>query len=49
MKYYRVTYTENMIVYKTEPIEGESYTDAYVNAMVKYPGAIITDLEEDRN
>lgn len=46
MKYYIVTYTEDMIVYKTEPIEGKSYTDAYVNAMVKYPGAIITDLKE---
>lgn len=46
MKKWEVTFTEDMDTYKTVSIDGRSYTDAYVNTMVKYPGAMITDIEE---
>lgn len=46
MKKWEVTFTVDMKVYKTEHIDGTTYTDAYVNTMVKYPGAIITELKE---
>lgn len=46
LKSWNVTFTQDMTVYKTVPIEGTSYTDAYVNLMVKYPDAIICELKE---
>lgn len=49
MKKWEVTFTEDMEVYMTVSIDGTSYTDAYVNTMVKYPGAIITDMKEASN
>lgn len=46
MKKWEVTFTEDMEVYKTVAIDGMSYTDAYVNTMVKYPDAMITEVRE---
>lgn len=45
-KTWNVTYTEDMVTFKTDTIEGKTYTDAYVNMMVKHPKAMITDLKE---
>lgn len=45
-KTWNVTYTEDKTTFKTEIIEGKTYTDAYVNMMVKHPDAMITDLKE---
>ena len=46
MKKWSVTYTLDKVTFNTEVISGTSYTDAYVNTMVKYPDAIITELRE---
>ena len=46
LRCWTVTFTQDMTVYKIVPIEGTSYTDAYVNLMVKYPDAIICELKE---
>ena len=46
LRCWNATFTQDMTVYKTESIEGTSYTDAYVNLMVKYPDAIICELKE---
>ena len=46
MKKWEVTFTEDMEVYRTDDIEGTNYTNAYVNAMCKHPGVMITDLRE---
>lgn len=35
--------------YETVSVEGKSYTDAYVNAEIKYPDGIITDIKEISN
>lgn len=49
LRCWAATFTQDMTVFKTEPIEGTSYTDAYVNLMVKYPDAIICELKEIRD
>lgn len=48
MKKWIVTHTPELdgATIKTTEIEGTSYTDAYVNFMVKYPNEIITELKE---
>ena len=46
MKNWIVTYTVDHEAFNIEPIEGKSYTDAFVNAMVKHHGAVITKVEE---
>ena len=48
MKKWIVTHTPDRdgATIKTTEIEGTSYTDAYVNFMVKYPNEIITELKE---
>lgn len=46
MKKWKVTYTFDKEHFKVEVIEGNTYTEAYVNTMLKRNGAIITDIEE---
>lgn len=46
MKKWKVTYTFDKESFRVEAIEGKTYTDAYVNMMLKRPGAIITAIEE---
>lgn len=46
MKKWKVTYTFDKEHYKVEVIEGKTFTEAYVNTMLKRHGAIITDIEE---
>ena len=45
MKTYEIVLLEKA-TYKTVRVEGKSYTDAYLNASVKYPDAIITEVKE---
>lgn len=45
-KMWNVTYTEDKVNFKTESVEWTSYTDAYVNTMLKHPQAMITELGE---
>ena len=40
-----VTHTSDMVTFKVDEIEGETYTRAYLNAMTAFPGDIITDLK----
>lgn len=49
MKKWIVTHTENGAKFETTEIEGTSYTDAYVNFEVKYPGKIICEIKEKEN
>lgn len=48
MKKWIVTHTSDLELktLRTTEIEGTSYTDAYVNFMVKYPDEMITELKE---
>lgn len=46
MKKWKVTYTFDKESFRVETIEGKTYTEAYVNMMLKRHGAIITDIEE---
>lgn len=46
MKKWKVTYTFNKESFRVEAIEGKTYTEAYVNMMLKRPGAIITAIVE---
>jgi hypothetical protein len=46
MKKWKVTYTFDKESFRDETIEGETYTEAYVNTMLKHPGAMITDIKE---
>ena len=46
MKKWIVKHTANGEEFCTTEIEGTSYTDAYVNFEVKYPGRIILELIE---
>ena len=46
MKIWIVKHTENGEEFGTTEIEGETYTMAYVNFEVKYPGKIICELTE---
>ena len=48
MKKWIITHTTDLdlVTLRTTEIEGTSYTDAYVNFMVKYPNEIITELKE---
>lgn len=49
MKKWVVTHTECGAEFGTTEIEGTSYTDAYVNFEVKYPGRIICELKEKKD
>lgn len=46
MKKWIVKHTESGEEFGTTEIEGTSYTDAYVNFELKYPGRIICELTE---
>ena len=46
MKKWKVTYTFDKESFRVEDIEGKTYTEAYVNMMLKRPGAMITDIKE---
>ena len=46
MKKWIVTHTPDAKKYITSMIEGKTYTDAYVNCMIKYPNDMITELVE---
>lgn len=49
MKKWVVTHTSDTKTFKETEILGTSYTDAYVNFMVKYPDEMITELREASN
>lgn len=49
MKKWTVTYTLDKVTFVTDEVSGTNYADAYVNTMIKHPGAIITDLKERIN
>lgn len=46
MKNWIVTYTLDKELFNVEEIGGETYTEAYVNMMLRHPGAMITDIKE---
>ena len=46
MKNWTVTYTLDKEVFNEDEVKGYTYTDAYVNTMIKHPGALITNLKE---
>lgn len=46
MKKWSVTYTLDKVTFVSDEVSGANYTDAYVNAMIEHPDAIITDLRE---
>lgn len=46
MKKWEVTYTFDKESFGVDTIEGKTYTEAYVNMMLKHPGAMITDIKE---
>lgn len=46
MKNWKIVFTFDNETFETAQIEGKTYTDAMVNAMVKYPKAIITEVKE---
>lgn len=46
MKKWIVTHTLDGEKFDTTEIEGRTYTDAYVNCMIKYPNDMITELVE---
>lgn len=48
MKKWIVTYTSDAETFKTSDVEGTSYTDAFVNSMMKHPGATITNIIEKK-
>lgn len=49
MKKWDVTFTFDKDNFHSIEIEGETYTEAYVNTMIKYPGAMITEICEVKN
>jgi hypothetical protein len=44
MKKWKVTFTFDNGTFIEDEVDGTSYTDAYVNTMLKHPGADITEL-----
>ena len=46
MKKWKVTYTLDKESFKTEEVEGKTYTDAYVNMMLRCADAEIVDVRE---
>lgn len=46
MKKWTVTHTNDKETFETTEIEGKTFTDAYVNFMVKHPNEMISELEE---
>ena len=46
MKKWKVTFTFDNGTFIEDEIDGVTYTDAYVNMMLKHPSAIIADLRE---
>jgi hypothetical protein len=46
MKKWIVKYTSDKETFKTTEIHGTSYTDAFVNFMVAYPGGIVCEIKE---
>lgn len=46
MKNWKVTFTFDKESFRVEAVEGKTYTEAYVNLMLKHPGAIITKITE---
>jgi hypothetical protein len=46
MKKWKVTYTFDKESFRVEAVEGKTFTEAYVNLMLRHPGAMITDIKE---
>ena len=46
MKKWEVTFTFDKETFIEAQVEGTTYTEAYVNLMLKHPGAMITDIKE---
>ena len=46
MKKWIVTHTGDKETFITSEIEGTTYTDAFVNFMVKHPGHIVCEIKE---
>lgn len=46
MKKWKVTFTFDKATFTEEEVGGKSFTDAYVNTMLKHPEAEITELVE---
>lgn len=46
MKNWTVKYTNDGVNFDSTIIKGTSYTDAYVNFMVKHPDETITEITE---
>ena len=49
MKKWIVTHTPDAENYKETEVEGTSYTDAFVNFEVKYPGEIVCAIKTKEN
>lgn len=49
MKNWIVTYTSDKETFKTTEIKGKSYTDAFVNFMIAYPGDIVCEIKTKEN
>lgn len=46
MKNWKVTFTFDKEEFRVESVEGNTFTEAYVNMMLRHPGAMITDIKE---
>lgn len=46
MKKWIVTHTPDAVNYKETEIEGNSYTDAFVNFQIAYPGETVCEIKE---
>ena len=46
MKKWIVTHTNDGVSLKNTEIEGTSYTDAFVNFEIAYPGEIVCEIKE---
>lgn len=46
MKKWIVTHTPDAVNYKETEIDGKSYTDAFVNFQIAYPGETVCEIKE---
>ena len=49
MKKWIVTFTFDKETFSEDEVDGTTYTEAYVNLMLKNPGAMITKIKEKEN
>lgn len=49
MKKWIITHTHDAVNYRETEIEGTSYTDAYVNFEITYPGETICEIKAKEN